>query len=160
MLTAILASAFYASGIPKAVMADHMPAQGARHVSEICGRFMISHTAWLALRLPSSTCATAVSTGSATRWRLPRPTTTPAVETPSATCGRGAHAVHKWATDSLSHGVSGISPGTRYGDDTAATEQLWTTLPVGYLEPYSGSNQHAADVRCSLLRRTRSPQVG
>ena len=76
-------------------MADPLPAQWVRHVSETCGRFMISHTAWRALRLPSNTCATAVSTGSATRWRLPRPTTTPAVDTPSATCGSGKVAAHR-----------------------------------------------------------------
>ncbi len=110
----------------KAVMAGRIPAQRARHVSEICGRFMISHTAWLALRLPSSTCATAVSTGSATRWRLPRPTTTPAVDTPSATCSSGARAAHKRATHTRSPTsiVSGSSRQARAkGDAVAAKEQ-------------------------------------
>lgn len=53
--------------------------------SSICGRFITAATASDGVRALSQTCATAVSTGSDSRYLRASDTTTPAVATPSAT---------------------------------------------------------------------------
>ena len=62
------------------------PPRALAHVSSIWGSSMMCRTASRGVRLPSSTWATAVRTGSGIRYLRDKATTPPAVATPSATC--------------------------------------------------------------------------